>query len=156
MKVVLQTIICWCVLVTVVALVKGNKVDLNSNFKKSIFRVWLQSRTRGDLQRTPAVHRGFFSRPEQREGTDPSVLHLRSRRSGVTTMNRPGCSLGTCIMQDLIHKVHHLNDSSKVNKAPEKKIGAHGYGRRRRSPLTLPHNFSTRFSGREDDTGIQL
>ncbi|XP_029541641.1 pro-adrenomedullin-like [Oncorhynchus nerka] len=125
---------------TVLPLVKGTKVDLNSNMKKR-FRVWLQSRTREDFS---AVNSGILSGPGQREETDPSVFHSRSRRSIVTSVKRPGCSLGTCSLHDLAHRLHILNNKLKVNRAPEDKISSQGYGRRRRrSPQSLPQRYAT-------------
>ncbi|XP_014025646.1 pro-adrenomedullin-like [Salmo salar] len=173
MKVPLQTIICGCVLATVLPLVKGTvlplvkgtvlplvkgtvlplvkgtvlplvkgtKVDLNTNMKKR-FRVWLQSRTRADFQSSSAVDSGILSGPGQREETDPSLFHSRSRRSIVTSVKRPGCSLGTCSLHDLAHRLHILNNKLKVNRAPEDKISSQGYGRRRRSPQSLPQRYA--------------
>ncbi|XP_071007386.1 pro-adrenomedullin-like [Oncorhynchus clarkii lewisi] len=127
---------------TVLPLVKGTKVDLNSNMKKR-FRVWLQSRTREDFQSSSAVNSGILSGPGQRGETDPSVFHSRSRRSIVTSVKRPGCSLGTCSLHDLAHRLHILNNKLKVNRAPEDKISSQGYGRRRRSPQPLPQRYAT-------------
>ncbi|XP_052336712.1 uncharacterized protein LOC118358759 [Oncorhynchus keta] len=129
---------------TVLPLVKGTKVDLNSNMKKR-FRVWSQSRTREDFQSSSAVNSGILSGPGQREETDPSVFHSRSRRSIVTSVKRPGCSLGTCSLHDLAHRLHILNNKLKVNRAPEDKISSQGYGRRRRrrSPQSLPQRYAT-------------
>ncbi|XP_041692556.1 pro-adrenomedullin-like [Coregonus clupeaformis] len=141
MKVALQTIICGCVLATVLPLVKGTKAGLNSNMKKR-FRGWLQSRTRADLHSSSAVDSGILSGPGQREETDSSVFHSRSRRSIVTSVKRPGCSLGTCTLHELVHRLHILNNRLKDNRAPEDKISSQGYGRRRRSPRSLPQRYA--------------
>lgn len=68
---------------------------------------------------------------------------FRSRRSIVTSAKRPGCSLGTCSLQNLVHRLHILNNRLKVNRAPEDKISSQGYGRRRRrSPWSLPQLYA--------------
>ncbi|CDQ77276.1 unnamed protein product [Oncorhynchus mykiss] len=137
MKVALQTTICLCVLATILPLVKGTKVGLNSNLKKR-FRGWLPSRLRAALHSSSALDSGILSGPGQREETDSSVFNSRSRRSIVTSVKRPGCSLGTCTLQNLVHRLHILNNRLKVNRAPEDKISSQGYGRRRRrSPTAL-------------------
>ncbi|KAG7327198.1 hypothetical protein KOW79_008804 [Hemibagrus wyckioides] len=60
---------------------------------------------------------------------------VRTKRSknSVNQSRRSGCSLGTCTVHDLAHRLHQLNNKLKVSSAPIDKISPLGYGRRRRS-----------------------
>lgn len=62
-------------------------------------------------------------------------ISVRTRRSknSVNQSRRSGCSLGTCTVHDLAHRLHQLNNKLKVSSAPIDKISPLGYGRRRRS-----------------------
>lgn len=64
--------------------------------------------------------------------TDISVRTKRSKNS-INQSRRPGCSLGTCTVHVLAHRVHDLNNRLKIGNAPPEKISPLGYGRRRRS-----------------------
>lgn len=59
----------------------------------------------------------------------------RSKRNknSINQSRRSGCSLGTCTVHDLAHRLHQLNNKLKVSNAPIDKISPLGYGRRRRS-----------------------
>lgn len=62
-------------------------------------------------------------------------IGVRTKRSknSVNQSRRSGCSLGTCTVHDLAHRLHQLNNKLKVGSAPIDKISPLGYGRRRRS-----------------------
>lgn len=64
--------------------------------------------------------------------TDISVRTKRSKNS-INQSRRSGCSLGTCTVHVLAHRVHDLNNRLKIGNAPPEKISPLGYGRRRRS-----------------------
>lgn len=77
--------------------------------------------------------------PPLSSSTDISVRTKRSKNS-VNQAWRPGCSLGTCAVHDLAHRIHQLNNKLKIGSAPIDKISPQGYGRRRRS---LPERRAT-------------
>lgn len=64
--------------------------------------------------------------------TDINVRTKRSKNSS-NQSRRQGCSLGTCTVHDLAHRLHQLNNKLKIGSAPVDKISPQGYGRRRRS-----------------------
>lgn len=64
--------------------------------------------------------------------TDINVRTKRSKNSA-NQSRRQGCSLGTCTVHDLAHRLHQLNNKLKIGSAPVDKISPQGYGRRRRS-----------------------
>ena len=45
-------------------------------------------------------------------------------------MKTSGCNLVTCAVHELAHRLHGINKQKA--EAPQHKIGANGYGRRRR------------------------
>ncbi|XP_062381263.1 adrenomedullin a [Sardina pilchardus] len=61
-------------------------------------------------------------------------VRVRVRRSkGAVSQSRGGgCSLGTCTVHDLAHRLNQLNNRLKITQAPLDKISPQGYGRRRR------------------------
>lgn len=59
-------------------------------------------------------------------------MRVRRSKNTVSAVRRPGCSLGTCTVHDLAHRLHQLGQL-KVGSAPMDKISPLGYGRRRRS-----------------------
>lgn len=63
---------------------------------------------------------------------DTNVRTRRSKTSG-NQSRRQGCSLGTCTVHDLAHRLHQLSNKYKIGNAPVEKISPQGYGRRRRS-----------------------
>ncbi|XP_034541167.1 ADM-like [Notolabrus celidotus] len=142
MKLALQTVICCCVLTTVLPLVKGATEELNTSLKRRL-RVWLQNRMKRDLPD------GFVTADElcaeilkgqQQDATENNVspppssgLDNRPRRSTKSS----GCYLVTCSYHDLIYKIHQLNNVHKDPTAPTRQISSTGYGRRRRSLLDL-------------------
>lgn len=64
--------------------------------------------------------------------TDINIRAKRSKNSNGQS-RRQGCSLGTCTVHDLAHRLHELNSKGRIVSAPVVKISPHGYGRRRRS-----------------------
>lgn len=64
--------------------------------------------------------------------TDVNVRTKRSKNL-VNQSRRHGCSLGTCTVHDLAHRLHQLGNKYKIENAPVEKISPQGYGRRRRS-----------------------
>ncbi|XP_019934391.1 pro-adrenomedullin-like [Paralichthys olivaceus] len=142
MRLALHTIICCCVFTTVLPLVKDATEELNSSLKKR-FKVWLQSHAKRDLgsslvtanEQISDVHVG----PQQGENAKTASTQLsfglngRSRRS--TSSKQSSCLLVTCVYHDLFHRLHKIKNSQRDTNAPENKIGAKGYGRRRRRSL---------------------
>ncbi|KAM7415115.1 hypothetical protein PAMA_019779 [Pampus argenteus] len=59
-------------------------------------------------------------------------LNIRSRRSSPKSS---GCALSTCSYNDLIYRLHLINNKEITPTAPEKKMRSNGYGRRRRRSL---------------------
>lgn len=139
MNLILLSLFCCCLLVTVTPGVDSAKFNLNQVLKRS---VWLQ-RTKRDLSSLSALREaqsGQFVRPEDvKDALLPhssaghtSVRTKRSRNSVINQSKRSGCALGTCTMHDLAFRLQQLNNKLSAT-APIEKIGALGYGRRRRS-----------------------
>lgn len=138
MKLIFQSFICCCLLATVAHCVE---LEVNPELKKRL-SIWLGSRLRRDVdtisveKRAEAEH---LVRPEDIRDTllphSSTDIHVRTKRSS-------GCSLGTCTVHDLAHRLHQIGSKLRVGNAPPHKISPHGYGRRRRS---LPsHRVSLR------------
>ncbi|XP_052006376.1 pro-adrenomedullin-like [Xyrauchen texanus] len=131
MQLILQSVFCCCLLVTVAPSVDSAKHDLRQVLKRSI---WLQ-RSKRDL----SFENSQFVRPDDvrdnlmpHSSTDISMRTKRSKNS-INQSRRPGCSLGTCSVHVLAHRLHDLNNKLKIGNAPVDKISPLGYGRRRRS-----------------------
>lgn len=145
MKLILQSLVYGCLLATVAHSVE---FEMSPELKKRL-SVWMQSRLRRDLNSVSTERRaesGQFVRPEDfrdtlmpHSSTDFSVRTKRSKNS-INQSRRPGCSLGTCTVHDLAHRLHLLNNKQKIGSAPMDKISPQGYGRRRRS---LPERMAT-------------
>ncbi|KAJ8344031.1 hypothetical protein SKAU_G00313600 [Synaphobranchus kaupii] len=142
MKLLVQSVLCWCLLATVASGVESAKLGLSTEMKRRL-NIWLQNRSRRDLSSMSAAAKADsaeFVRPEDvrditfipHSSTDISVRVRRSKNT-VSAVRRPGCSLGTCTVHDLAHRIHQLNNKLKVGSAPMDKISPLGYGRRRRS-----------------------
>ncbi|KAG8012349.1 hypothetical protein GBF38_020071 [Nibea albiflora] len=136
MRLTLHTVICCCVFITVLPLVKGATGELNTSLKKR-FKVWLQSRVKRDLnslvtssEQCSDIHVGPQQGGSSTTDSPPSSsgLNVRSRRS-----TSSGCALVTCIYHDLVHRLHQVKSEEEKPNAPEGKISPKGYGRRRRS-----------------------
>ncbi|KAM4630531.1 adrenomedullin a [Polymixia lowei] len=138
MKLILQSLLYCCLLSTVAHCVE---LELNPELKKRL-SAWMESRLRRELNSVSAEKTAVseqFVRPEDIRDTliphssdDISVRTKRSKNS-VNQSRRPGCSLGTCTVHDLAHRLHVLNNKLKIGSAPIEKISPQGYGRRRRS-----------------------
>ncbi|XP_046897851.1 adrenomedullin a [Hypomesus transpacificus] len=144
MKLIFQSFLCSCLLATVAHSVE---FEMSPELKKRL-SVWMQSRLRRDLNSVSErrAESGQFVRPEDfrdtltpHSSTDFSVRTKRSKNS-VNQYRRPGCSLGTCTVHDLAHRLHQLNNKLNIGSAPMDKISPQGYGRRRRS---LPKRRAT-------------
>lgn len=142
MKLALQTVICCCVFTTVLPLVQGATEELNTSLKKRL-RVLLHSRMRRDLPdglvTLDDLCAEILKEKQQNEienSVSPSPssgIDSRSRRSA--SSRSAGCVLVTCSYHDLLFKLHQITNRQTDANAPEKKIGSHGYGRRRRRSL---------------------
>ncbi|XP_008292693.1 ADM [Stegastes partitus] len=137
MRLSLHTVICCCVFTTVLPLVKGATGEPSTSLKKR-FRVWLQSHMKRDLRNSLVtaneqdsdIHVGPRQDRHAKALSPPSSfgVNIRPKRSS-------GCLLVTCLYHDLVDQLNKMTDKRKETKAPEKKIGSKGYGRRRRSLL---------------------
>nr|XP_019954273.1 PREDICTED: ADM [Paralichthys olivaceus] len=138
MKVIFQSFLYCCLLATVAHCVE---LEVNSQLKKRL-SIWLESRLRRDLDSVSVektAEAEHLVRPEDirdtllpHSSTDISVRTKRSKNSS-SQSRRQGCSLGTCTVHDLAHRLHQLNNKLKIGSAPVDKISPQGYGRRRRS-----------------------
>ncbi|KAA0723778.1 ADM Adrenomedullin [Triplophysa tibetana] len=133
MHLILHIVFCCCLLATVAPSVNSAKYDL----KRS---VWPQrSKRHLSLAALGTLENSQFVRPDDvkdsmmpHSSTDISVRTKRSKNS-ISQSRRPGCSLGTCTVHVLAHRVHDFNNRLKIGNAPPEKISPLGYGRRRRS-----------------------
>ncbi|CAN9507098.1 unnamed protein product [Ophioblennius macclurei] len=138
MKMIFHSFLYCCLLATVAHCVE---LEVNPQLKKRL-SIWLGRRFRRDLdsvslEKTAEAEQ--FVRPEDirdtllpHSSTDINVRTKRSKNSA-NQSRRQGCSLGTCTVHDLAHRLHQLNNKLKIGSAPVDKISPQGYGRRRRS-----------------------
>lgn len=138
MQLIFQSFLYCCLMVTV-----GHclKLEMNPESKKRL-SIWLGNRLRRDLDSVSVektAESEHFVRPEDirdtllpHSSTDINVRTKRSKNSA-NQSRRQGCSLGTCTVHDLAHRLHQLNNKLKIGSAPVDKISPQGYGRRRRS-----------------------
>ncbi|XP_061078368.1 pro-adrenomedullin-like [Conger conger] len=141
MKLLVQSVLCWCLLATVASGVESAKLGLSTEMKRRL-NIWLLNRSKRDLSSTSIAAEADstqFVRPEDirdtfspHPSTDISVRVRRSKNT-VSAGRTAGCSLGTCTVHDLLHRIHQLNNKLKDGSAPMDKISPGGYGRRRRS-----------------------
>ncbi|XP_076012467.1 adrenomedullin a [Genypterus blacodes] len=138
MKLIFQSFLYCCLLATVAHCAK---LEMNPELKKRL-SVWLESRMRRELNSVSAEKTAesvqFVSPEEIRDHLLPhssTDINIRTKRSKplVNHSRRPGCSLGTCTVHDLAHRLHQLNNQLRIGSAPVDKISPQGYGRRRRS-----------------------
>ncbi|RVE74504.1 hypothetical protein OJAV_G00022740 [Oryzias javanicus] len=133
---IFHSVLYCCLLATLAHCVE---LDVNPELKKRL-GIWLESRMKRDLDSTTAektAETQHFIRPE--DIRDTLLPHsstggiVRTKRSKISTSQsrRQGCSLGTCTVHDLAHRLHELN--LRIGSAPADKISPKGYGRRRRS-----------------------
>ncbi|XP_031702597.1 adrenomedullin a isoform X1 [Anarrhichthys ocellatus] len=138
MQLIFQSFLSCCLLATVAHCVE---LQVNPELKKRR-SIWLGSRLRRDLDSVSVektAESENFVRPEDirdtllpHSSTDINVRTKRSKHSG-NQSRRQGCSLGTCAVHDLAHRLHQLGNKLKIGSAPVDKISPQGYGRRRRS-----------------------
>lgn len=138
MKLIFQSFLYCCLLATVAHCVE---LEVNPELKKRL-SIWLGSRLRRDLDSVSVEkteESEHFVRPDDirdtllpHSSTDINVRTKRSKNSA-NQSRRQGCSLGTCTVHDLAHRLHLLNNKLKIGSAPVDKISPQGYGRRRRS-----------------------
>ncbi|MBN3303760.1 ADML protein, partial [Amia calva] len=115
--------------------------------------IWVQSRTKRDVNSLSASEMseaesfkmGFVRPDDVKDTLNPhssNDINIRVKRykSSVSQSKGMGCSLGTCSVHDLAHRLFQLTDKHKDGSAPMDKISPLGYGRRRRS---LPENRVT-------------
>ncbi|KAK5915362.1 hypothetical protein CesoFtcFv8_000956 [Champsocephalus esox] len=145
MQLIFQSFLSCCLLATVAHCVE---LEVNPELKTKL-STWLGSRLRRDLNSVSVEKTAeYFVRPEDirdtllpHSSTHTNVRTKRSKNSSNHSKGQ-GCSLVTCTVHDLAHRLHMLNNNLKIGTAPRQKISAHGYGRRRRS---LPvHRVSLR------------
>lgn len=138
MKFIFQSFLYGCLLATVAHCVE---LEVNPELKKRL-SIWLGSRLRRDLNSVSVekiAESEHLVRPEDVRDTlvphSSTDIHVRTKRSksSATQSRRQGCSLGTCTVHDLAHRLHQLNNKMKIGTAPVEKISPQGYGRRRRS-----------------------
>ncbi|XP_040024745.1 adrenomedullin a [Gasterosteus aculeatus] len=134
MQLIFQLFLSCCLLATVAHCVE---LQVNPELKKRL-SMWLGSRFERDLDSVSVektAESEYFVRPDDIRDTrlplSSTDIHVRTKRSKNSV--RHGCSLGTCIVHDLAHSLHQLNNKRKIGSAPASKMSAQGYGRRRRS-----------------------
>ncbi|XP_074473194.1 adrenomedullin a [Sebastes fasciatus] len=138
MQLIFQSFLSCCLLATVAHCVE---LEVNPELIKRL-SIWLASRLRRDLDSVSVektAESENFVRPEDirdtllpHSSTDINVRAKRSKNSA-NQSRRHGCSLGTCTVHDLAHRLHQLNNNLNIGSAPVDKISPQGYGRRRRS-----------------------
>ncbi|XP_059210905.1 adrenomedullin a [Centropristis striata] len=128
MQLIFQSFLSCCLLAAVAHCVE---LEVNPELKKRL-SIWLGSRSRRDLDSVSVERTAeseHFVRPEDIRDT---LLPHSSSHTSVRTKRSKGCSLGTCTVHDLAHRLHQLNNKLKIT-VPVMKISPQGYGRRRRS-----------------------
>ncbi|XP_030579493.1 adrenomedullin a [Archocentrus centrarchus] len=131
MKLIFQSFFCCCLLATVAHCVE---LEVNDELKKKL-NMWLGSRLRRDLDSISVektAESEHLVRPEDIRDTllphSSTDIHVRTKRS-----INSGCSLGTCAVHDLAHRLHQIGNKIRSGNVPAHKMSPHGYGRRRRS-----------------------
>ncbi|XP_028812721.1 adrenomedullin a [Denticeps clupeoides] len=136
MKTFHLSLLCCCALVVIVPGVDGAAL-LPTPMARNSGR--LQSKARRHMASLPLLRdleSGLFIRPEDvRDRLVPYLstdIKVRTKRS-----KRSGCSLGTCTVHDLPHRINQFSNKLKITQAPLDKMSAQGYGRRRRRSVPL-------------------
>ncbi|XP_008335221.1 adrenomedullin a [Cynoglossus semilaevis] len=138
MKLILHSFLYCCLLATVAHCVE---LEVNPQVKKRL-SLWLEHRLRRNLDSVSvektADSENFVRAEEVRDNLLPhsrTGISVRTKRSKnpVSPPRRQGCSLGTCTVHDLAHRLHQLNNKLKIGNAPPDMLSPKGYGRRRRS-----------------------
>uniref|UniRef100_A0A3Q3X368 Uncharacterized protein n=1 Tax=Mola mola TaxID=94237 RepID=A0A3Q3X368_MOLML len=138
MKLIFQSFLYCCLLATVAHCME---LEVKPELKKRL-SMWLGSRLRrdvGSVSVEKTKESEHFVRPEDIRDTllphSSTGINIRTKRSknSANQSRRQGCSLGTCTVHDLAHRLHQLNNKLRIGSAPIDKISPQGYGRRRRS-----------------------
>ncbi|XP_027137472.1 ADM-like [Larimichthys crocea] len=112
MKVIFQSFLYCCLLATVAHCVE---LEVNPELKKSV-----------SLEKTEESEN--FVRPEDIRDTllphSSTDINVRTKRSedSANQSRRHGCTLGTCTVHDLAHRLHQLNNKFKIETDPVHKI----------------------------------
>uniref|UniRef100_A0A8C5EMF2 Pro-adrenomedullin n=1 Tax=Gouania willdenowi TaxID=441366 RepID=A0A8C5EMF2_GOUWI len=137
MQLSVRTIICCCVFITVLPPGKGATEKPPSSLDKMFteylhvfIKKYLCNSFITDTEETLNSDDGPQLTPSSSASSAPP---MRTKRSG--PFQSSGCLLITCIYHDLFDRLYQLNTKQKEEKAPPKKLGVHGYGRRRRRSL---------------------
>lgn len=129
MKFILRSVLCGCLLATIAHCVE---LEFNPELKKRL-NTWLGNRLRRDLHATLSGEQKLVRPEDIRDSIAHSSTHTNVRTKRSNPPRRQGCSLGTCTVHDLAHRLHQLTNKMKIGTAPIEKISPQGYGRRRRS-----------------------
>lgn len=128
MKFILRSFLCGCLLATVAHCVE---FEVNPELRKRL-NMWLGNRLRRD-DHTLSIEQKLVRPEDIRDSMAHSSSHTNVRTKRSNPPRRQGCSLPTCTVHDLAHRLHQLNNKLKIGVAPVEKISPQGYGRRRRS-----------------------
>ncbi|KAF3686464.1 ADM Adrenomedullin [Channa argus] len=137
MKLIFQSFLYCCLLATVAHCVE---LEVNPELKKRL-SMWLGSRLRRDLDSVSlekTAESEHLIRPEDIRDTllphfsTGIIVRTKRSKNSANQSTGQGCSLGTCAVHDLAHRLYQINNK-KFGSAPVDKISPHGYGRRRRS-----------------------
>nr|XP_057945173.1 adrenomedullin a [Doryrhamphus excisus] len=134
MKLIFRSFLYCCLVATVAHCVE---LEVSPKLKKRL-SIWLGNRLRRDLDSKTVDSEQFVRQEDIRDTMLPhssTEINIRTKRSknSASQSRRQGCSLGTCTVHDLAHRLHQLNNKLKIGSAPADKISPQGYGRRRRS-----------------------
>ncbi|MBN3322464.1 ADML protein, partial [Atractosteus spatula] len=146
MKLILQiAFFCWCLLASGVFSVESAKLNLTSQLKKRV-SIWALNRMKRDLKSSSvpklseadSFHMQFVSQDDVKDTLSPhsspdTNIRVKRYMNSVSQSKRTGCSLSTCSVNDLAHRLYQIGDKQRVHSAPLHKISPTGYGRRRRS-----------------------
>ncbi|KAM9753263.1 uncharacterized protein ACNS7B_006605 [Menidia menidia] len=143
MRLSLGTVLCCCVVTSVLLPASGTTAKPNASREK-----WLKEFMRKHMGRTPnnnlATANPFNCDDlvEPSQGPDSpgkledkaaeAVPPLSSLELNVRT-KRSGCFLVTCLYHDMVYRVHEIRSQEKKTCAPLHKLRKDGFGRRRRS-----------------------
>uniref|UniRef100_A0A8C7WSY0 Uncharacterized protein n=1 Tax=Oryzias sinensis TaxID=183150 RepID=A0A8C7WSY0_9TELE len=109
---IFHSVLFWCLLVT---LAHCMELDVNPELKKRL-SIWLESRMKRDLDSTTAektAETQHFVTPEDIRDTllphssSGSIVQTKRSKISNSQSRRQGCSLGTCTVHDLAHRLQH-------------------------------------------------
>ncbi|KAM8877001.1 uncharacterized protein ACB058_003047 isoform 2-T3 [Synchiropus picturatus] len=116
MKLIIHSVLCCCLLATV-----AHCAEVNSKLRKSL-SIWPESRFRRNVDAVPAETSANLESLVRQEDTRDIMLPQSSKtnvkRAKDSDPSRwQGCSLGTCTVHDLAHRLHQLSNN-KLKNAP--------------------------------------